>query len=141
MNREQQMVNSKRRSLTSRAPEDIMRVLRERQRSLGTLVDKFEGTVERFTGDSMMPWFNDPLPARTLAAARCEWASRCATGSARSPSIGASATAHRERAHAIGAHVAERHGRQRYRLRGMAAPVCASVARQMKPAIPGQGRK
>jgi class 3 adenylate cyclase len=26
------------------------------------LVDKFEGTVERFTGDGMMVWFNDPLP-------------------------------------------------------------------------------
>jgi adenylate cyclase len=26
------------------------------------LVDKFEGTVERFTGDGMMIWFNDPLP-------------------------------------------------------------------------------
>jgi len=44
------------------APEDVMTVLREYQTGLGTLVDKFEGTVERFTGDGMMVWFNDPLP-------------------------------------------------------------------------------
>jgi adenylate cyclase len=43
-------------------PEDVMAVLREYQASLGMLVDKFEGTVERFTGDGMMIWFNDPLP-------------------------------------------------------------------------------
>ncbi len=44
------------------APEDVMGVLREYQSCLGMLVDKFEGTVERFTGDGMMVWFNDPLP-------------------------------------------------------------------------------
>jgi adenylate cyclase len=43
-------------------PEDVMAVLREYQSSLGILVDKFEGTVERFTGDGMMVWFNDPIP-------------------------------------------------------------------------------
>jgi adenylate cyclase len=44
------------------APEDVMAVLREYQSGLGALVDKFEGTVERFTGDGLMVWFNDPLP-------------------------------------------------------------------------------
>jgi len=44
------------------APEDVMVVLREYQSGLGTLVDKFEGTVELFTGDGLMVWFNDPLP-------------------------------------------------------------------------------
>jgi adenylate cyclase len=39
-----------------------MAVLREYQHNLGTLIDKFEGTVERFTGDGIMVWFNDPLP-------------------------------------------------------------------------------
>jgi class 3 adenylate cyclase len=43
-------------------PEDVMAVLREYQANLGVLVDRFEGTVERFTGDGMMVWFNDPLP-------------------------------------------------------------------------------
>jgi adenylate cyclase len=46
----------------SAEPEDVMAVLREYQFGLGTLVDKFEGTVERFTGDGLMVWFNDPLP-------------------------------------------------------------------------------
>jgi class 3 adenylate cyclase len=44
------------------APEEVMAVLREYQSGLGVLVDKFEGTVERFTGDGLMVWFNDPLP-------------------------------------------------------------------------------
>jgi adenylate cyclase len=44
------------------APEDVMAVLREYQHNLGTLIDEFEGTVERFTGDGVMVWFNDPLP-------------------------------------------------------------------------------
>ena len=43
-------------------PEDVMTVLREYQSSLGLLIDKFGGTVERFTGDGLMVWFNDPLP-------------------------------------------------------------------------------
>ena len=46
----------------SAEPEDVMAVLREYQAGLGALVDKFEGTVERFTGDGLMVWFNDPLP-------------------------------------------------------------------------------
>ncbi len=43
-------------------PEDLMAVLSEYHTSLGALVHKFEGTVERFTGDGLMIWFNDPLP-------------------------------------------------------------------------------
>ena len=31
-------------------------------RALGVLVDKFEGTVERFVGDGLLVIFNDPLP-------------------------------------------------------------------------------
>jgi adenylate cyclase len=46
----------------SAEPEDVMAMLREYQAGLGALVDKFEGTVERFTGDGLMVWFNDPLP-------------------------------------------------------------------------------
>jgi adenylate cyclase len=43
-------------------PEDVMAVLHAYHSRLGALIDKFAGTVERFTGDGLMVWFNDPLP-------------------------------------------------------------------------------
>jgi len=43
-------------------PEEVMIVLREYHVALGVLIDKFEGTVERFTGDGLLVLFNDPLP-------------------------------------------------------------------------------
>jgi adenylate cyclase len=43
-------------------PEEVMTVLREYHSTLGTLIDKFEGTVERFAGDDLLVLFNDPLP-------------------------------------------------------------------------------
>jgi adenylate cyclase len=43
-------------------PEEVMGVLREYHRSLGALIDKFEGTIERFAGDGLLVLFNDPLP-------------------------------------------------------------------------------
>ena len=43
-------------------PEEVISVLREYHDTLGVLVDKFEGTVERFTGDGLLVLFNDPLP-------------------------------------------------------------------------------
>jgi adenylate cyclase len=43
-------------------PEDVMMVLREYHHAMGTLIFQFEGTLERFTGDGMMVFFNDPLP-------------------------------------------------------------------------------
>ena len=43
-------------------PEDIMTVLREFHGALGPLIRKHEGTLDRFTGDGMMVFFNDPLP-------------------------------------------------------------------------------
>jgi adenylate cyclase len=42
-------------------PEEVMLVLREYHTALGGLVDKFEGTVERFTGDGLLVVFNDPM--------------------------------------------------------------------------------
>ena len=53
-------------------PEEIMEFLREYHESLGQLVDKFAGTLERFTGDGLIVLFNDPLPSPDpcLAAAR-----------------------------------------------------------------------
>jgi class 3 adenylate cyclase/CheY-like chemotaxis protein len=43
-------------------PEELIAMLRDYHARLGELVHKFEGTVERFTGDGLMIWFNDPLP-------------------------------------------------------------------------------
>jgi class 3 adenylate cyclase len=43
-------------------PEEVMGVLREYHAEMGRLVLEHEGTLERFTGDGMMIFFNDPLP-------------------------------------------------------------------------------
>ena len=43
-------------------PEDLLLVLGEYHAALGDLVHRFEGTLERFTGDGLMVIFNDPLP-------------------------------------------------------------------------------
>lgn len=43
-------------------PEEVMAVLRDYHKALGVLIDKFEGTVERFAGDGLLVLFNDPLP-------------------------------------------------------------------------------
>jgi adenylate cyclase len=43
-------------------PEDVTHVLGEYHTALGELVHRFEGTLERFTGDGLMTFFNDPLP-------------------------------------------------------------------------------
>jgi class 3 adenylate cyclase len=43
-------------------PEEVMHVLREYHDTLGRLIHKHEATLERFAGDAIMVWFNDPLP-------------------------------------------------------------------------------
>ncbi len=43
-------------------PEEVLRILREYHAALGKLIDRFEGTVERFAGDGLLVLFNDPLP-------------------------------------------------------------------------------
>jgi adenylate cyclase len=43
-------------------PEEVMEVLRGYHAALGDLIFRFEGTLERFTGDGLMVFFNDPLP-------------------------------------------------------------------------------
>jgi class 3 adenylate cyclase len=43
-------------------PEEVMSVLREYHAALGTLVHKYQGTLERFAGDAILVLFNDPLP-------------------------------------------------------------------------------
>src|SRR5262249_12283222 len=42
-------------------PEEVMRVLREYHAQMGKLILEHEGTLERFTGDGMMIFFNDPV--------------------------------------------------------------------------------
>ena len=49
-------------------PEEIIDVLREYHAALGDLVFRFDGTLERFTGDGLMVVFNDPLPCDDPAA-------------------------------------------------------------------------
>ncbi|MEA2640905.1 MAG: hypothetical protein QOF51_2299, partial [Chloroflexota bacterium] len=43
-------------------PEEVMRVLHEYHEVMGELVFRYEGTLERFAGDGLMVFFNDPLP-------------------------------------------------------------------------------
>jgi len=42
-------------------PEDLMTVLRDYHGEMGRLVLEHEGTLERFTGDGIMIFFNDPV--------------------------------------------------------------------------------
>jgi len=43
-------------------PEEVMGVLREYHAEMGKSILDHEGTLERFTGDGMMIFFNDPVP-------------------------------------------------------------------------------
>ncbi len=43
-------------------PEEVMGVLREYHAEMGKLILAHEGTLERFTGDGLMIFFNDPVP-------------------------------------------------------------------------------
>ncbi len=51
----------------SSEPEEVMGVLGEYHTALGELIYRFEGTLERFTGDGLMVFFNDPLPVDDAA--------------------------------------------------------------------------
>ena len=43
-------------------PEDVWDILGEYNGALGDLIGRFEGTLERFTGDGLVVFFNDPVP-------------------------------------------------------------------------------
>lgn len=43
-------------------PEEVMELLRAYHNALGKLVLEHQGTIERFAGDAVMVFFNDPLP-------------------------------------------------------------------------------
>src|SRR4029077_19657843 len=42
-------------------PEEVIGMLREYHTEMGRLIMAHEGTLERFTGDGMMVFFNDPV--------------------------------------------------------------------------------
>src|SRR5215813_6057550 len=49
-------------------PEEVLDFLREYQGALGPLVAQFEGTLDPFSGDGIMVFFNDPVPIPDPAA-------------------------------------------------------------------------
>jgi adenylate cyclase len=49
-------------------PEEVMGILQEYHGAMGELIFRFEGTLERFAGDGLMVFFNDPLPCQDPAA-------------------------------------------------------------------------
>jgi class 3 adenylate cyclase/CheY-like chemotaxis protein len=57
-------------------PEEVMAVLREYHAEMGKLILEAEGTLERFTGDGMMIFFNDPVPVPDPAARAVRMAAR-----------------------------------------------------------------
>jgi len=48
-------------------PEEVMAVLREFHETVGPMIFRFEGTLERFAGDGLMVFFNDPVPCQDPA--------------------------------------------------------------------------
>ena len=46
----------------SAEPEEVMEVLRGYHAAMGKLIFDFDGTLERFAGDGIMIFFNDPIP-------------------------------------------------------------------------------
>jgi len=49
-------------------PEEVLDFLREYHGALGPLVSQFEGTLDQFSGDGIMVFFNDPVPIPNPAA-------------------------------------------------------------------------
>ena len=42
-------------------PEEVMSVLAQYHKAVGALIHEYQGTLERFTGDGIMVFFNDPI--------------------------------------------------------------------------------
>ena len=63
----------------------VMTMLRAFHAEMGALIHRFDGTLERFTGDGMMVFFNDPdpVPAHALHAVRLGVAMCAATAALR----------------------------------------------------------
>jgi adenylate cyclase len=63
-------------------PEEVLEFLREYHGALGPLVAQFEGTLDQFSGDGIMVFFNDPVPIPDPAerAVKMAMAMRAAAG-------------------------------------------------------------
>jgi class 3 adenylate cyclase/putative methionine-R-sulfoxide reductase with GAF domain len=48
-------------------PEDVMALLAEYHAAIGTIINKYSGTLERYAGDGVMVIFNDPVPVENPA--------------------------------------------------------------------------
>lgn len=55
-------------------PEDVMSILRTFHTEMGRLIMDYGATLERFGGDSIMVFFNDPLPMPDAALQACRMA-------------------------------------------------------------------
>jgi adenylate cyclase len=55
-------------------PEEIMALLRDHHAALGPIVARFEGTLDHYSGDGVMVFFNDPLPTLEPAKRAIEMA-------------------------------------------------------------------
>ena len=51
----------------SAEPEEVMTLLHDYHAALVPLIQAFEGTLDRFVGDGLMVYFNDPLPCPNSA--------------------------------------------------------------------------
>lgn len=66
----------------SAEPEEVMEILRHYHAEMGKLIFNFDGTLERFAGDGIMIFFNDPVPCpdHTVKAAQMALAMRAQIG-------------------------------------------------------------
>jgi class 3 adenylate cyclase len=80
----------------SAEPEEVSELLHDYHAALVPLIQAFEGTLDRFVGDGLMVFFNDPLPCPNPA----ERAIRLAA--AMREAVAALATGWRKRGHQIG---------------------------------------
>jgi class 3 adenylate cyclase/CheY-like chemotaxis protein len=55
-------------------PEEVMAALSEFHGAMGRRILEYQGTLERFTGDGLMVFFNDPLPIQQPALRAVEMA-------------------------------------------------------------------
>ena len=63
-------------------PEEVRDLLREYHEALGPIVTRSEGTLDQFSGDGIMVFFNDPVPCADPAerAVKMAMAMRDAAG-------------------------------------------------------------